>query len=130
MDKKETFLLAIAVFIVNLVVLGELYQGTNLDYLRTDESAKNITERDFEEKSDLEKKVQSLPVNTSCEEKPHQVLTFEENGRFGNLLMETATLILIGKKFNKTVQLHPEMSKKLKNVFSSLPVESFDFSKV
>ena len=99
--------------------------------MRTDESAKNITERDFEEKSDLEKKVQTLPVNTSCEEKQDQVLTFEENGRFGNLLMETATLLLIGRKLNKRVQLLPDVSKKLRNYFSSLPAaETVDFSKV
>ena len=36
------------------------------------------------------------------------IITFEEDGRFGNLLLETATLILIGKKINKPVQLMPQ----------------------
>ncbi len=36
------------------------------------------------------------------------IITFEEDGRFGNLLLETATLIIIGKKINKPVQLMPQ----------------------
>ena len=59
-----------------------------------------------------------------------QVITLEEDGRFGNLLLETATLLLIGKKLNKRVQLLPQVGKKLKNYFSSLPAETIDYTKV
>ena len=59
-----------------------------------------------------------------------QVITLEEDGRFGNLLLETATLLLIGKKLNKRVQLLPQVGKKLKNYFSTLPAETIDYTKV
>ena len=59
-----------------------------------------------------------------------QVITIEEDGRLGNLLMETATLLLIGKKLNKQVQILPQVDKKLKNYFHSLPTQALDHRKV
>ena len=59
-----------------------------------------------------------------------QVISLEEDGRFGNLLLETATLLLIGKKLDKRVQLLPQVGKKLKNYFSTLPAETIDYTKV
>ena len=39
-----------------------------------------------------------------------QVISMEEDGRLGNLLIETATLLLIGKQANVTVSLLPQVS--------------------
>ena len=39
-----------------------------------------------------------------------QVITMEENGRLGNLLMEMATLLLIGRQANVTVSLLPQVA--------------------
>ena len=39
-----------------------------------------------------------------------QVITMEEDGRLGNLLMEMATLLLIGRHANVTVSLLPQVA--------------------
>ena len=39
-----------------------------------------------------------------------QVITMEEDGRLGNLLMEMATLYLIGRQANVTVSLLPQVA--------------------
>ena len=39
-----------------------------------------------------------------------QVITMEEDGRLGNLLMEMATLLLIGRQANVNVSLLPQVS--------------------
>ena len=39
-----------------------------------------------------------------------QVISMEEDGRLGNLLIETATLLLIGKQANVTVSLLPQVA--------------------
>ena len=59
-----------------------------------------------------------------------QILTFEEDGRFGNLLMETATLLLIGKKLNTPVKILPQVGKKLEKFLSTLPAPTIDYRKV
>ena len=38
-----------------------------------------------------------------------QVITMEEDGRLGNLLMEMATLLLIGRAANVSVSLLPQV---------------------
>ena len=38
-----------------------------------------------------------------------QVITMEEDGRLGNLLIETATLFLIGRQANVSVSLLPQV---------------------
>ena len=38
-----------------------------------------------------------------------QVITMEEDGRLGNLLMEMATLLLIGREANVSVSLLPQV---------------------
>ena len=42
-----------------------------------------------------------------------QVISMEEDGRLGNLLIETATLFLIGRKANVTVSLLPQVGKNI-----------------
>ena len=59
-----------------------------------------------------------------------QILTFEEDGRFGNLLLETATLLLIGEKLNTPVKILPQVGKKLEKFLSALPAPTIDFRKV
>ena len=39
-----------------------------------------------------------------------QVITMKEDGRLGNLLMEMATLLLIGRQANVTVSLLPQVA--------------------
>ena len=46
--------------------------------------------------------------------------------RLGNLLLETGTLLLVGRRVNKTVSLLPQVAKKLKNYFDKLPLEPID----
>ena len=43
------------------------------------------------------------------EEVEERVITMEEDGRLGNLLMEMATLLLIGRQANVTVSLLPQV---------------------
>ena len=124
----ETFLLAVAVCILNLFILTE-YDQNNHD-LAPKELEHLSIKADMAEKKQEQKYKGDFKENDSIEKKPDQVITIEEDGRFGNLLMETATLLLIGKKLNKRVQLLPDVGKKLRNYFSSLPAETVDFSKV
>lgn len=72
----------------------------------------------------------NLLIENTFQDDSQQLITFEEDGRFGNLLLETATLLLIGRKLNKQVNLLPQVAKKLKNYFSSLPAETIDHNKV
>ena len=65
-----------------------------------------------------------------CSDVSEQVITMEEDGRLGNLLMETATLLLVGKKLNKRVQVLPQVNTKLTNYFPTLPTEAIDHTKV
>ena len=59
----------------------------------------------------------------------YSVIYEEKNSfiiRFGNLLLETGTLLLVGRRVNKTVSLLPQVAKKLKNYFDKLPLEPID----
>ena len=55
-----------------------------------------------------------------------RVISLEEDGRFGNLLLETATLLLIGDIHNLTVQILPQVAAKMSKVFSQLPLPVVD----
>ena len=46
-----------------------------------------------------------------------QVITMEEDGRLGNLLMEMATLLLIGRHANVTVSLLPQVAQIVITIF-------------
>ena len=59
-----------------------------------------------------------------------QILTIEEDGRFGNLLLEIATLIIIGKRLNRPVQILPQVGRKLEKFLSNLPAPTIDYRKV
>ena len=59
-----------------------------------------------------------------------QILTIEEDGRFGNLLLEIATLIIIGKRLNRPVQILPQVGRKLEKFLSHLPAPAIDYRKV
>ena len=56
---------------------------------------------------DLENAPTSLMMKEEVEER---VITMEEDGRLGNLLMEMATLLLIGRHANVTVSLLPQVA--------------------
>ena len=62
-------------------------------------------------------------------EQDGQIITFEEDGRFGNLLMETATLILIGQNHNVPVKILPQVGAKLSKYLSPLPAPVVDHTK-
>ena len=49
-----------------------------------------------------------------------QVITMEEDGRLGNLLMEMATLLLIGRHANVTVSLLPQVAHIVITILSIL----------
>ena len=51
-----------------------------------------------------------------------KIITFEEDGRLGNLLMETATLVIVAEKLNISAKILPQMSSKMSNLWSILPV--------
>ena len=59
-----------------------------------------------------------------------QILTIEEDGRFGNLLLEIATLIIVGKRLNRPVQILPQVGRKLEKFLSHLPAPAIDYRKV
>ena len=59
-----------------------------------------------------------------------QILTFEEDGRFGNLLMETATLLIVGNRLNTPVRILPQVAVKLSQFLSSLPAPAIDYREV
>ena len=59
-----------------------------------------------------------------------QILTIEEDGRFGNLLLEIATLIIIGKRLNTPVQILPQVGRKMEKFLSNLPAPTIDYRKV
>merc|ERR1711892_143739 len=62
-------------------------------------------------------------------EEEKQIITLEEDGRFGNLLMETATLVLIGQIHNVSVRILPQVGAKLSKYLSALPAPVVDHSK-
>ena len=49
-------------------------------------------------------------MKEEVEEVEERVITMEEDGRLGNLLMEMATLLLIGRQANVTVSLLPQVA--------------------
>ena len=67
------------------------------------ESAPTVSPR-LEEGLDTEKKEKE-----GEEEVVSQVISMEEDGRLGNLLIETATLFLIGRQANVSVSLLPQV---------------------
>ena len=69
-------------------------------------------------------------ANDEDDDTSEQVITIEEDGRLGNLLMETATLLLVGQKLNKPVQLLPQVDRKLKKYFPTLQTKPIDHRKV
>ena len=59
-----------------------------------------------------------------------QIITIKEDGGFGNLLLEVATLIIIGKRCRRPVQILPQVGRKIERFFSRLPVPAVDYKKV
>ena len=65
------------------------------------------------------------PLNSLYPNTPQnitQLISFEEDGRLGNLLMETATLLLVAEKFNISAKILPQMSGKIAHLLCNLPV--------
>ena len=60
--------------------------------------------------------------NTYIPQNRTQLMSFEEDGRLGNLLMETATLLIVAEKFNITAKILPQMSSKMSHLLTDLPV--------
>ena len=59
-----------------------------------------------------------------------QVITFAEDGQLGNLLLETATLLLIGEIIQKPVHILPNVYSQLQQVFSPFPYNVLEQSQV
>ena len=57
-------------------------------------------------------------MKEEVEEVEERVITMEEDGRLGNLLMEMATLLLIGRQANVTVSLLPQVAHIVVTIFS------------
>ena len=116
---------------LEIILLVLVFLTFNFLFLSSVEKklAKNLAVGD-ESPSGKREKRHNLLIENTFQDEPQQLITFEEDGRFGNLLLETATLLLIGRKFNKQVNLLPQVSQKLKNYFSSLPAEPIDHTKV
>ena len=111
---SEIVLLASAFISLNVLILA-FFEETLITKLNVDSSNnENIMKKEIQHE----------------DEEIEQVITIEEDGRFGNLLMETATLLLVGQRVNKRVQLLPGVDKKLRNYFSSLPAQTIDHTKV
>ena len=116
---------------LEIILLVLVFLTFNFLFLSSVEKklAENLAVGD-EFSSGKREKRHNLLIENTFQEDSQQLITFEEDGRFGNLLLETATLLLIGRKFNKQVNLLPQVALKLKNYFSSLPAEPIDHNKV
>ena len=116
---------------LEIILLVLIFLTFNFLFLSSVEKklAKNLAVRD-EFPSGKREKRHNLLIENTFQDGSQQLITFEEDGRFGNLLLETATLLLIGRKLNKQVNLLPQVAQKLKNYFSSLPVEPIDHTRV
>ena len=67
---------------------------------------------------DVEKASTSLLKKEEVEVREvERVITMEEDGRLGNLLMEMATLLLIGRHANVTVSLLPQVAQIVITIF-------------
>ena len=58
---------------------------------------------------EAEKEKKEEEKKETVEEEVSQVISMEEDGRLGNLLIETATLFLIGRQANVSVSLLPQV---------------------
>ena len=120
LTKPSEIVLLVAFFIsVNLLILSN-FQERMLRTLSNHET----TGRD-ESPGNLEMSQQTMEVGLEG-----QILTIEEDGRFGNLLLEVATLIIIGKRLNTPVQILPQVGRKLEKFLSHLPAPAIDYRKV
>ena len=116
---------------LEIILLVLVFLTFNFLFLSSVEKklAKNLAVRD-EFPSGKREKRHNLLIENTFQDESQQLITFEEDGRFGNLLLETATLLLIGRKLNKQVNLLPQVAQKLKYYFSSLPAKPIDHTKV
>ena len=120
LTKPSEIVLLVAFFIsVNLLILSN-FQERMLRTLSNHET----TGRDKSPGS-LEMSQQTMEAGWEG-----QILTIEEDGRFGNLLLEVATLIIIGKRLNTPVQILPQVGRKLEKFLSHLPAPAIDYRKV
>ena len=119
LTQPSEIVLLVAFFIsVNLLILS-YFQERTLRTLQNHEPA---------EKSSGSLEMSSQTITEADWE--GQVLTIEEDGRFGNLLLEIATLIIIGKRLNRPVQILPQVGRKLEKFLSHLPAPAIDYRKV
>jgi len=118
---SEIAVLGLTFICVNLLILCHVEETfvkkLRNHYFETDERVQECSQKNF---SADPKQISDVS---------EQVITMEEDGRLGNLLMETATLLLVGKKLNKRVQVLPQVNTKLTNYFPTLPTEAIDHTK-
>ena len=118
--KPSEIVLLVAFFIsVNLLILS-YFQERTLRKLQHHEP-------DGRDKSSGSLETSDQTIEAGWE---GQILTIEEDGRFGNLLLEIATLIIIGKRLNTPVQILPQVGRKLEKFLSHLPAPAIDYRKV
>ena len=118
--KPSEIVLLVAFFIsVNLLILS-YFQERTLRTLENDQTAGRDKSPESVE--------MSQPTMEAVWE--GQILTIEEDGRFGNLLLEIATLIIIGKRLNTPVQILPQVGRKMEKFLSNLPAPAIDYRKV
>ena len=122
------FLLFISLNIVVLSLLEEKFSSRIISLLRKPPH-QTITRTPTDLKNiDIGQIVKEK--KEAIEEKENvQIISLEEDGRFGNLLMETATLLLIGQKHNVSVSILPQVSVKLSKYLSHLPANVIDHTK-
>ena len=120
LTKPSEIVLLVAFFIsVNLLILS-YFQERTLRTMQNHETAGR----------DKSVKMSDQTMEADWEGQMGQVLTIEEDGRFGNLLLEIATLIIIGKRLNRPVQILPQVGRKLEKFLSNLPAPAIDYRKV
>ena len=116
----EIFLLILFFLTVNLFILSH-YQEKSLKTLQNAEIPVRGNSSDC---------LQSYNQQTLERGTETQILTIEEDGRFGNLLMETATLLIVGNRLNTSVRILPQVAVKMSQFLSSLPAPSIDCREV
>ena len=113
----EVCVVVLGFMVINIYILAMVQNRVNntfvLDCDTDQEHNKDHTEEEAEQ----------------TEEDEQQIISFEEDGRFGNLLMETATLVLIGQSKNLSVHILPQVGAKLSQYLSSLPAPVIDHTR-
>ena len=115
----EVCMVVLGFMVINIYILAMVQNRVNNTFVQDCDT----------DQDGIEKNIVEYAAAEYTEEDEQQIISFEEDGRFGNLLMETATLVLIGQSKNLSVHILPQVGAKLSHYLSSLPAPVVDHTK-